>query len=85
LTLEEARTIPKLALYRQLLRAVRTYPSVRRGAIREEIRVSFRERRREQDPEQFVKWVAQGLEALRFMRQLNPRELHKSSFTIIFD
>jgi len=85
LSADEARAIPKIALYRQLLRAVRTYPSVRRSAIRDEIRLAFRENRDERDSERLVKHVAQALEALRLLRQWDPRELQKSSFTIRLD
>jgi hypothetical protein len=60
-----------LALYRSLLRAVRTFPSVKRGAIREDIRSEFREARGLEDSAAIAAQLEVARDGLFRMRQLS--------------
>ena len=65
-----------LGLYAELLRTVRTFPSKKRAAIREDIRAEFREKARLVDPAAIALALdvgSRGLGTMRKYTRLDPR------------
>lgn len=57
------------ALYHQIMRTARSYPSVKRDKVIASIRDEFRENMREADPAKVEKMVAEAREGLAALRQ----------------
>ena len=58
-----------LVLYRNLLRTLQKWPSVRRDKVASEIREEFRQNRVEASPDKVEKMLAEAAAGLRSLRQ----------------
>jgi len=85
LTVEHAKAISKLTLYKRVLYAAKTYPSKRRPEIINEIKLSFREGRTETDPEKLRQRVEHALNAIRLMEQYKSATPDNPNWVISLD
>lgn len=61
-----------LAVYRALLRGLRTYPSTRRGALVESVKAEFRAHARETDPAAIQRHMAAARNGLTHLGKYSP-------------
>lgn len=71
-----------LLLYRQILRAAKHFPSVKRNLIIEDIRIDFRQHRNLSDPEAIQQQLAVGIRSLEQLEGYAGIDKHAHEWTI---
>lgn len=74
-----------LSLYRHLLRTVRTFPSKKRASIREDICITFRERRGMSDPGELALAWESGVRGLETMTKYTSLDKSSSNWSVTLD
>ena len=74
-----------LSLYRHLLRTVRTFPSKKRASIREDICITFRERRGLKEPGELAHAWEVGVRGLETMSKYTSLDKKSSNWSVTLD
>jgi hypothetical protein len=74
-----------LYLYRDLLRTLQRWPSVRRDKVAAEIRAEFRQNQNESDPSKSAKMLADAEAGLQSLRQQCGLSAHGTEIAYAYD